>query len=107
MRHPEHYKELVNMYPDLKAHQLAMMMYKYVQGRTEASRIWKKFIEAVLIRELRLTPNRAGSCIYLGIVEGDPLILGQATDDFLMATTARAYAKVVHTLRYNADGLKR
>ena len=64
MRHPEHYKELMNMYPDLKAHQLAMMMYKYVQGRTEASRTRKEFIEAVLIRELQLTPNRADSCLY-------------------------------------------
>ena len=61
----------------------------------------------MLIKELGLTPNRADLCIYFGIVKGDPLILGCATDDFLMATTKRAYERVVHSLRFYPDGKKR
>ena len=64
-----------------------MLMCKYVQGRVDASLKWKEAIDEVLIGILGLTVNCADSSINSGIVEGNPVILGHATDDFLIATT--------------------
>jgi hypothetical protein len=58
----------------------------FVQGRVDASLMWAIEVEDFLSNELKLiAKNRADPCVYSGIVNGHPVILGRATDDFLCA----------------------
>jgi hypothetical protein len=70
-------------------------MYKFVQGRVDASRKWGEHVEEVIFKELGLLPNRADPAVYSGIFQGHPLILGRATDDFLCACEHEATYKAV------------
>jgi hypothetical protein len=65
--------------------ELAVEMFMFVQGRVDASLMWAIEVEDFLANELKLIANRADPCIYSGIVNGHPVILGRATDDFLCA----------------------
>jgi hypothetical protein len=77
-------------------HELAVEMFKFVQGRVDASRKWGEHVEEVIFKELDLLPNRADPALYSGIYQGHPLILGRATDDFLCACEHEAtYIAVV------------
>ena len=71
------------------ASDLAVEMFAFVQGRTDASRRWSELVEDVIIRELKLVPNRADPCVYSGHVKvrkgTAPCSLGRATDDFILA----------------------
>ena len=106
-RFPAQHAAFLVEHPDTPAHELAVLMLKYVQGRVDASLKWKHAIEDVLIGELGLTPNRADSCVYSGRIQGDPIFIARATDDFLCGTTKKGYLAVLHTLRFNPDGSKR
>jgi hypothetical protein len=64
---------------------LAVEMYKFVQGRVDASRKWGEHIEAVIFTDLGLLPNRADPAVYSGIFQGHAIILGRTTDNFLCA----------------------
>jgi hypothetical protein len=86
-RFPERHAALRAKDPNVAAHEIAMLMLKYVQGRVDASLQWKHAIEEVLIGELGLVPNRADSCIYSGRVQGELVFISRATDDFLIGST--------------------
>jgi hypothetical protein len=61
-------------------------MFMFVQGRgVDASLMWAIEVEEFLSSTLKLVANRADPCVYSGIVNGEPVILGRATDDFLCA----------------------
>jgi hypothetical protein len=91
-RHPTAYADLRSKHPDTPPHEFALLMLKYVQGRVDASLQWKHAIEEILITELQLVPNQADSCMYSGSrVEGEIIIIGRATDDFLIASTYKGY----------------
>jgi hypothetical protein len=72
----------------LKKHtvkELAVEMYKFVQGRVDASRKWGEHVEEMTFKELGLLPNRADPAVYSGMFQGHPVIIGRATDNFLCA----------------------
>jgi hypothetical protein len=64
---------------------LAVEMFMFVQGRVDASLMWAIKVEDFLSNDLKLLANRANPCVYSGIVNNEPVILGRATDDFLCA----------------------
>jgi hypothetical protein len=45
--------------------------------------MWAIEVEDFLSNDLKLLANRADPCVYSGIVNNEPVILGRATDDFL------------------------
>jgi hypothetical protein len=53
----------------------------FVQGQTDTRQKWGEMIEEFLFNEIGL---RADPCTYSGIYKGKPVILCQATDDFLL-----------------------
>jgi hypothetical protein len=75
--------------------ELAVEMYKFVQGRVDASRKWGEHVEEVIFKELGLLPNRADPAVYSGIFQGHPIILGRATDDFLCACEHESTYKAI------------
>jgi hypothetical protein len=106
-RFPAKYAALRKRHPTVEAHDLAMLMLKYVQGRVDASLQWKHAIEEVLIDELGLVPNRADSCVYTGRVEGELVFISRATDDFLVGSTIKGYRLILKMLRFRSTGEKR
>jgi hypothetical protein len=88
---PSRYATFCKEHPNAEAHDLAMLMLKYVQGRVDASLQWKHAIEEVLINELGLVPNRADSCVYCGRIQVKLIFISRATDDFLVGTTYKGY----------------
>jgi hypothetical protein len=64
---------------------LVVEMHMFVQGRVDVNLMWAIEEEDFLANELKLLANRADPCIYAGIVNGRPVVLGRATDDFLCA----------------------
>jgi hypothetical protein len=106
-RFPERHAALRAKYPNVAAHEMAMLMLKYVQGRVDASLQWKHAIEEVLIDELGLVPNRADSCVYSGRVQGELVFISPATDNFLVGSTIKGYRLVLQMLRFKASGAKR
>jgi hypothetical protein len=78
--------------------ELAVEMYKFVQGRVDASRKWGEHVEGVIFKDLGLIPNRADPAVYSGIFQGKPVILGRATDDFLCACESEATYKAIVTV---------
>jgi hypothetical protein len=103
-RHPEQYAQLLRDHPDTPPHQLSMLMYKFVQGRVDASRQWKILIEGVLLGELKLVPNRADACMYSGRIGNAIIFIGRAIDDFLIVTTPAGYEVILQTLRLTPTG---
>ena len=94
--YPHVYAALKRQHEGKRPSEFAMLMRKYVQGRVDASLKWKEAVDEVLLGILKLTLNPADSCIYSGVVSGDPVVLGRATDHFLLATTSRAHAFIVN-----------
>jgi hypothetical protein len=60
-------------------------MFMFVQGCVDASLMWAIEVEDFKANGLKLVANRADPCVYSDIVNGRPVILGRATDDFLCA----------------------
>jgi hypothetical protein len=76
--------------------ELAVGMYMFVQGRVDASLMWANEVEDFISNDLKLLANRTDPCVYSGIVNNEPVILGRATDDFLCACkTAATYEYIV------------
>jgi hypothetical protein len=95
-RKPEWWPKIETLLTKHTVHELAVEMFKFVQGRVDASRKWGEHVEEVIFKELGLIPNRADPAVYSGIFQGHPLILGRATDDFLCACQHEAtYLAVV------------
>jgi hypothetical protein len=66
--------------------ELAVKIFMFVQGRAlDVSLMWAIEVEDFIANGLKLVANRANPCVYSGIVNGHPVILGRATDDFLCA----------------------
>jgi hypothetical protein len=63
--------------------QFAVEMFMFVQGRANASCKWGELIDKFVCDNLGLIANRAEPCTYSGIYRGQPVILCQATNDFL------------------------
>jgi hypothetical protein len=61
----------------------------FVQGRVDASLMWAIEVEDFIANDVKLTVNRADPCVYSGIVDGNPVILGRATNDFLCACESK------------------
>ena len=51
--------------------------------------------EKVLVKELGLVPNRADPCFYSGIIEGEMVLVGRATDDLLIGGSEKVY-RIIH-----------
>jgi hypothetical protein len=87
----------------LQAHSisdLAVEMYMFVQGRVDASLMWVIEVEDFISDDLKLRANRADPCVYSGVVDNEPVILGRATDDFLFACEmAATYDYIVSRFR--------
>jgi hypothetical protein len=64
---------------------LAVEMCMFVQGCVDASLIWTIEVEDFISSDMKLLANRADPCVYSGIVNNEPVILGRATYDFLCA----------------------
>jgi hypothetical protein len=64
-------------------------MFMFVQGRVDASLMWAIEVEDFIANDLKLIANRADPCVYSGIIDGSPVILGRATDDFVCACESR------------------
>jgi hypothetical protein len=64
--------------------QFAVEMFMFVQGQTDASRKWGEMVEDFLFNKIGQIANQANLCTYSGIYKGKPVILCQATDDFLL-----------------------
>lgn len=73
----------------------------------DASLKWKVAVEEVLIDLLGLIPNCTDNCVYSGVVKGDPVVLGRATDNFLIATSELAHDYIVGVLRHKTNGSMR
>jgi hypothetical protein len=82
---PEMWTKVSDLLQTHSVDELAVEMFKFVQGRVDASRKWGEHIEAVIFTDFGLLPNRADPAVYSGIFQGNAVILGQATDDFLCA----------------------
>jgi hypothetical protein len=80
---PKWWDQVKGLLSKHSVHELAVEMFMFVQGRVDASLMWAIEVEAFLSSTLKLVANRAGPCVYSGIVNGEPVILGRATDDFL------------------------
>jgi hypothetical protein len=74
---------------------LAVEMFKFVQGHADASRKWGEHVEELIFEDLGLLPNQADWAVYSGIFQGHPVILGRATDDFLCACEHEATYKAI------------
>jgi hypothetical protein len=71
-----------------------------VQGCVDASLMWAIKVEEFLSLTLKLVVNCADPCVYSGIVDGEPVILGRATDDFLCACEKQStYDYIVEQFR--------
>jgi hypothetical protein len=79
---------------------LAVEMFMFVQGRVDASLMWAIEVEDFISNDLHLLANRADPCVYSGIVNNEPVILGRATDDFLCACKSSAtYDYIIERFR--------
>jgi hypothetical protein len=70
---------MVKVATRLKTHdvnELGAKMFKFVQGRVNASRKWGKHVKVVILNELGLVPNCADSAVYSGIFWNHPVIIG-------------------------------
>jgi hypothetical protein len=92
---PEWWPQIELLLQKHSVNELAVEMYKFVQGRVDASRKWGEHVEEVIFKELGLLPNRADPAVYSGIFQGDQVILGRATDDFLCACASEATYKAI------------
>jgi hypothetical protein len=92
---PEWWPKVSTLLDKHSVDKLAVEMYKFVQGRVDASRKWGEHVEQVIFNELGLLPNRADPAVYSGIFQGQPIILGRATDDFLCACANEATYKAI------------
>jgi hypothetical protein len=54
--------------------------------------------ESIIFKDLGLIPNRADPAVYSGIFQGNPVILGRATDDFLCACESEVTYKAIVTV---------
>jgi hypothetical protein len=83
---PEWWDQVKNLLSKHSVDELPMEMCMFMQGRVNASLLmWAIEVEEFLSSTLKLVANRADPCVYSSIVNGEPVILGQATDDFLYA----------------------
>jgi hypothetical protein len=82
---PNWWEKVKSLLSKHSPHELAVEMFMFVQGRVDASLMWAIEVEDFLANDLKLIANRADPCVYSGIVNGHPAILGRATDDFLCA----------------------
>jgi hypothetical protein len=74
----------------------------FVQSRVDVSLMWATELEDFLSNELKLIANRADPCVYSGIVNGHPVILRRATNDFLCAcASVETYDYIVTQFRMN------
>jgi hypothetical protein len=81
--------------------ELALEMFMFLQGRVDASLMWAIEVEEFLSSTtLKLVANRADPCVYSGIINGEPVILGRATNDFLCACEKQStYDYIVEQFR--------
>jgi hypothetical protein len=80
--------------------ELAVEMFMFVQGHVDASLMWAIEVDDFLSNDLKLLVNRADPCVYSGIVNNEPVILGRATDNFLCACEkASTYEYIVTRFR--------
>jgi hypothetical protein len=82
---PEWWDQVKNLLSKHTVGELAGEMFMFIQGRVDASLMWAIEVEEFLSSTLKPVVNRADPCVYSGIVNGEPVILGRATDDFLCA----------------------
>jgi hypothetical protein len=72
----------------------------FVQGHVDASLMWAIEVEGFISNDLKLLANRADPCVYSGVINNEPVILGRATDNFLCACeTAAKYEYIVSRFR--------
>jgi hypothetical protein len=90
---PDWWPQVKNLLAKHSVNDLAVEMYKFVQGRVDASIKWGEHVEEVIFNELGLLLNRADPAVYAGIFQGHPIILGCATYDFLCACKNEATYK--------------
>jgi hypothetical protein len=82
---PEWWQQIESLLNKHSVDKLAVKMFKFVQGRVDASRKWGEHAEEVIFKELGLLQNCADPAVYSGIFKGHPIILGRVMDDFLFA----------------------
>jgi hypothetical protein len=92
---PEWWPRVQNLLNKHSVEDLAVEMYKFVQGRVNASCKWGEHVEEVIFNDLGLLQNCADPAVYSGIFQGHPIILGRAMDDFLCACEHEATYKAI------------
>jgi hypothetical protein len=97
---PEWWDRVKNLLSKHTVSELAVEMFMFVQGRVNTSLMWAIEVEEFLSSTLKLVANCADPCVYYGIVNGEPVILGRATDDFLCAYEKKStYDYIVEQFR--------
>jgi hypothetical protein len=97
---PEWWPKVLNLLQKHSFGDLTVEMFMFVQSRVDASLMWAIEVEDFISNDLKLLANRADPCVYSGIVNNKPVILGRATDDFLCACeTAETYGFIVGRFR--------
>jgi hypothetical protein len=75
---------------------LAAEMFMFVQGRVDESLMRAIEVEDFISNDLKFLANQADPCVYSGIVNNEPVILGRVTDNFLCACeSAETYEFIV------------
>ena len=68
-----------------------------MQGHPEAPRLWEKHADRIL-RTIGLAPTIHEPCLYLGIINGQRVLLLRQVDDFAVATPSESLASHVFDL---------
>jgi hypothetical protein len=64
--------------------QFSIKMFMFVQGWTDTSCKWGELVKEFIFSDLELIANLSNPCTYSGMYKNKPVILCQATDDFLL-----------------------
>ena len=101
-RLPKQYEVFCGMFGDDSKdwpRNLAVEMYSYVQGRTDASKAWDVLARKILA-SVNIHPTRGDPSLFSGRILDSPVLLMKATDDFGVGTcNPAAYAVIVKAFR--------
>jgi hypothetical protein len=84
-RKPEWWPKVKDLLEKHSVGELTVEIFMFVQDRVDASLMWAIEVKDFIANDLKLIVNRADPCAYSGIVDGNPVIIGRAADDFLCA----------------------